>query len=179
MTTRTPALAVVISLLATLALAGCGSGYGSSGSSSTASSSAAATQQTGAATVKTAGVSGLGTILVDGQGRTIYLFQRDTGPTSTCAGACIAGWPAVTTHGTPQAAGGVTAAKLGTTKRSDGTMQATYAGHPLYYYAGDSAAGDANGQALNAFGAPWYVVGTNGSAITTQASSGGGRPSGY
>jgi len=176
MTTRTPAPAVVISLLATLALAGCGSGYGSSGSSSTASTSPAAAQQTNAATVKTASASGLGTLLVDGHGRTIYLFQRDTGPTSTCSGACIANWPAVTTHGTPQATGGAMAAKLGVTKRGDGTMQATYAGHPLYYYAGDAAAGDANGQALNAFGARWYVLSTNGSAITSQASGGG---SGY
>lgn len=178
MTTRTPVLAAVIASLAALLLAGCGSGYSSSGSSSTASTSPAAAQQTNAASVKTASVSGLGTILVDGQGRTLYLFQRDTGPTSTCSGACIGNWPAVTTHGTPQATGGVTAGKLGVTKRGDGTTQVTYAGHPLYYYAGDAAAGDTNGQGLNAFGAAWYVVGTNGSAITTQASS-GGRPSGY
>ena len=179
MTTRIPALAVVIAVLATPLLAGCGSGSSSSGSSTSAAGSSTMTNQTSAATVKTASVSGLGTILVDGQGRTIYLFQRDTGSTSTCSGACIAGWPAVTTHGMPKAAGSVTAAKLGVTKRSDGTMQATYAGHPLYYYAGDSAAGDTNGQALNAFGAPWYVMSPSGSAITTQASSGSGSPSGY
>jgi predicted lipoprotein with Yx(FWY)xxD motif len=179
MTTRIPALAVVIASLAASLLAGCGSGYGSSGSSASASGSSAPVRPTSAATVKTASVSGLGTILVDGQGRTIYLFQRDTGPTSTCSGACIAGWPAVATHGAPQAAGGVATGKLGVTKRSDGTMQATYAGHPLYYYAGDAAAGDANGQGVNAFGAAWYAVGTSGSAVTTQASGGGSGPSGY
>ncbi|MBS1870702.1 MAG: hypothetical protein JSS99_13685 [Actinobacteria bacterium] len=172
---RTPALAVVLAVLAAPIAAGCGSG--SSGSTTTGGT-AMHQQSGGALTVKTASSSGLGTILVDAQGRTVYLFQRDRGPTSTCSGACIAGWPAVTTHGTPQASGGAAAAKLGVTKRGDGTTQVTYAGHPLYYYAGDSAAGDTNGQGVNAFGALWYVVGTNGSAITTQA-SGGGSPSGY
>jgi len=179
MTTRVPVLVVVaIALLAAPLLAGCGSGYSSSGSSSSTSSGTAMKQQTSTATVRTASVSGLGTILVDGQGRTIYLFQRDTGPTSTCSGACIANWPAVTTHGTPRASGGVAAGKLGVTKRDDGMTQATYAGHPLYYYAGDSVAGDTNGQGLNAFGATWYVAGQSGSAITSQA-SGGGSPGGY
>jgi predicted lipoprotein with Yx(FWY)xxD motif len=179
MTPRIPVLTVLVSaLLATPLLAGCGSGYSSSGNSSSTSGGTAMKQPTSVATVKTASAGGLGTILVDGQGRTIYLFQRDTGPTSTCSGACIANWPAVTTHGTPQAAGSVTAAKLGVTKRSDGTTQATYAGHPLYYYAGDSAAGDTNGQGLNAFGAAWYAMSPSGSAITSQASGGGGSPGG-
>lgn len=175
MTRRIPALAVVLALLAAAALAGCGS---SSSGGSTASGTTAM-RTTGPATVKTTSAGGLGTILVDSQGRTIYLFQRDTGTTSTCSGACIAGWPAVTTHGAPQATGGVAAAKLGVTKRSDGTTQVTYAGHPLYYYSGDSAAGDTNGQALTAFGAPWYVIGTNGAAITTQTTSGGSGGGGY
>ncbi len=178
MTKRILVLTVVVAALATPLLAGCGSSSSSSGSSTSAAGGSTTTSRMSAATVKTASVGGLGTILVDGQGRTIYLFERDRGSTSTCTGACIANWPAVTTHGTPQAAGGVAAPKLGVTKRSDGTTQATYAGHPLYYYAGDSAAGETNGQGLNFFGALWYVVGTNGSAITTQA-SGGGSPSGY
>jgi len=171
MTMRIPVPAALLALLAAGVLAGCGSGSSSGGSTS---SGTTAMKTTGPAVVKTASSGGLGTILVDSQGRTIYLFQRDTGTTSTCSGACIAGWPAVTTHGAPQAAGGVAAAKLGVTKRSDGTTQVTYAGHPLYYYAGDSGAGQTNGQALNAFGAPWYVVGTSGVAITTQTSGGGG-----
>jgi predicted lipoprotein with Yx(FWY)xxD motif len=178
MTKRIPALAVFIALAATPLLAGCGSGYGSSGNASSTSGNAGTKQQTSAATVKTASASGLGTILVDGHGRTIYLFQRDTGPTSTCTGACLANWPAVTTHGTPQAASGVAAGKLGVTKRGDGTTQATYAGHPLYYYAGDAATGETNGQGLNFFGAPWYVMSPNGSAITSQA-NGGGSPGSY
>jgi len=170
MNKRIPALAVVLVLLASPVVAGCGSGSSSNASTSGGSAMKRPAQ---AVTVKTANASGLGTILVDGQGRTIYLFQRDTGPTSTCSGACIDAWPAVTTHGTPSAAGGVAAGKLAVTKRSDGTMQVTYAGHPLYYYEGDAAAAETNGQGLNAFGAPWYVIGTNGSAITTQTTSGG------
>jgi predicted lipoprotein with Yx(FWY)xxD motif len=168
---RIPALAVVLVLLASPVVAGCGSGSNSANSSTSGSSTMK--PSAGVATVKTANASGLGTILVDGQGRTIYLFQRDTGPTSTCSGACIAAWPAVATHGKPQASGGVAAGKLAVTKRSDGTTQVTYAGHPLYYYAGDATAGETNGQGLNAFGAKWYVMGTNGSAITTQTTSGG------
>jgi len=172
---RIPALAVLLVLLAAPAIAGCGSG---SNSANAAGGGSTMKRPTSATTVKTASASGLGTILVDGQGRTIYLFERDRGPTSTCTGACIANWPAVTTHGKPQAGGGAAAAQLGVTKRSDGTTQATYAGHPLYYYAGDAAAGETNGQGLSFFGALWYAVSPNGSAITTQA-SGGGRPSGY
>jgi predicted lipoprotein with Yx(FWY)xxD motif len=177
MNKRIPALAVVLVLLAAAVVAGCGSGSNSTNASTSGGSTMKQPAQ--AATVKTASASDLGMILVDGQGRTIYLFQRDTGPTSTCSGACIAAWPAVTTHGTPSAAGGVAAGKLGVTKRSDGTTQVTYAGHPLYYYAGDAAAGETNGQGLNAFGAPWYVMGTNGSAITTQASGGGSSGGSY
>lgn len=179
MTRRIPALAVLLVLLAAPLLAACGSGSNSANANTSGGSSTMTRSQTGAATVKTASVSGLGTILVDGQGRTIYLFQRDTGPTSTCSGACIAAWPAVTTHGTPQASGGVAAGKLGVTKRSDGGTQATYAGHPLYFYAGDAAAGETNGQGLNAFGAKWYAMSASGSAVTTQANSGGSPGGGY
>jgi hypothetical protein len=67
---------------------------------------------------------------------------------------------------------------LGTTKRADGTTQVTYAGHPLYFFAGDSSSGATNGQSLNAFGAKWYVVGTSGAAVTKQASGGSGGGSG-
>jgi len=177
MTTRIPALAVAAASAAVLA-AGCGSSYSGSGGST-----AASTTPSGATTVTVASGAGLGTILVGPGGRTIYLFQRDTGPTSTCSGACLAQWPAVTTHGKPQAGGGATASMLGVTKRSDGTTQVTYAGHPLYYYAGDGAAGDVNGQGLDAYGAKWYVVAPSGAADTQQPSGGsttsGGGGYGY
>jgi predicted lipoprotein with Yx(FWY)xxD motif len=102
--------------------------------------------------------------LTDSGGKAVYLFEADTGPTSTCNGACATAWPPVTTTGTPTITGG-DASKLGTTMRSDGTKQVTYGGHPLYYFVHDTKAGDTNGQGLHAFGADWYLIGTNGSKI--------------
>lgn len=174
---RTSALAVAV-LLALPLLAGCGSGSGSSRSSTAGGSGAATQQSSGAATV-TASSTGAGTVLVVG-GRTVYLFERDRGAHSTCSGACATNWPPTTTAGAPKAGGGATASMLGTTKRSDGMTQVTYAGHPLYFFAGDSSAGQTNGQGVNAFGAKWYVVAPNGVAVTRQASgsSGGGSSGG-
>jgi predicted lipoprotein with Yx(FWY)xxD motif len=109
--------------------------------------------------------SKLGKILVDSKGRTLYLFVADTSSSSTCSGACAGAWPPLTTTGKPVAGSGAKASLLGTTKRSDGTLEVTYAGHPLYYYAGDTGSGQTTGQALNQFGAPWYVVAPSGTAI--------------
>jgi predicted lipoprotein with Yx(FWY)xxD motif len=181
--------------LATAALvaAGCGSssndnasttsGSGSSGaaSSNAASSGGGAygamtpsqTQPTptssGPATVKTTS-SPLGTILVDGSGRTLYLFERDTTSKSTCAGSCATDWPPLTTTGSAKASGQTKASMLGTTRRADGTTEVTYAGHPLYYYIGDGGPGDTNGQNIDAFGAEWYVLAPSGHAIKTSGS---------
>jgi predicted lipoprotein with Yx(FWY)xxD motif len=107
----------------------------------------------------------LGKILVDPRGRSLYLFEKDTGPKSTCSGACASAWPPFRTSGKPKAGSGVTASLLGTTTRSDGNDEVTYNGHPLYYYAGDQKAGDTNGQDLNQFGAPWYVLSPAGNKI--------------
>jgi predicted lipoprotein with Yx(FWY)xxD motif len=85
---------------------------------------------------------------------------------STCSGECAQDWPPETTSGAPHAAGSAKAALLGTTKRSDGTTQVTYAGHPLYRFEGDTKAGQANGQGSSAFGAPWLVVAPGGAAIS-------------
>jgi len=170
------------SLLATLFALALLTGCGGSGYGSTATSGSSGSQQpTGAATVATSS-TGLGTILTDGSGKTIYLFERDRGPASACSGACLQQWPAVTTHDKPRASAGANGAMLGTTKRSDGTTQVTYAGHPLYYYAGDSSTGDVNGQGLDAFGALWYVMAPSGAAVTRQVrgnSGGGGGGYGY
>lgn len=132
-----------------------GSLYGGGGSSSSSS---------GTLTVKTAS-SPLGTILVDQDGKTLYLFEADHGSTSTCNGGCAAAWPPATTSGSPKAGSGAKAGMLGTTMRSDGSEQVTYNGHPLYWYAGDTNAGDTNGQALDQFGAEWYVVSPAGAAV--------------
>ena len=108
----------------------------------------------------------LGTILVDGSGRTLYLFEKDQPDQSACAGACAAAWPVDQTSGTPKAGSGVKASMLGTIKRSDDTTQVTYNQHPLYYFQGDSGAGQQNGQGVDAFGAKWFVVNPAGGAVT-------------
>jgi predicted lipoprotein with Yx(FWY)xxD motif len=108
----------------------------------------------------------------------VYLFQKDTGTKSTCTGACAAAWPPVRATGKATVGAGLSAAKVGTTPRSDGKPQLTYNGHPLYLYAADAKAGATNGQGVNAFGALWYVLSPAGSAITSSggssSSSGGG-----
>jgi predicted lipoprotein with Yx(FWY)xxD motif len=104
----------------------------------------------------------LGRILTDGNGRTLYLFKKDTGAASACAGACASIWPPVSGA---TAGHGVSAAKLSTIKRSDGKTEATYAGHPLYTYAGDAKPGDTRGQGLDQFGAEWYVLAPSGHQI--------------
>lgn len=97
----------------------------------------------------------LGDVLVDATGRTLYLFTPDTGGTSTCYGQCATAWPPLLTSGTPVAGSGVDASLLGTTTRTDGSVQVTYAGHPLYYFAKDSAPGQTNGEGV---GGVWYAV---------------------
>lgn len=105
------------------------------------------------------GQTSLGMILTDAQSRTLYLFEKDTGTTSTCYSACASAWPPVTTtDARPTVAGGANQAMLGTTMRSDGTTQLTYAGHPLYRFAGDRKPGDTTGQGLQAFGGGWDVL---------------------
>jgi predicted lipoprotein with Yx(FWY)xxD motif len=148
----------LIPLIAVLAVAACG-GSTSTGSRS-ASAPAAAT-----ATVSVAMNAKFGQILVDGNGRTLYLFEADKGSSSSCYGDCATYWPPLLTGGAPVAGTGVNAPMLGTTKRTDGTTEVTYGGHPLYYVVTDHNPGDATGQAVNNFGAAWYVVGTDGKKI--------------
>jgi predicted lipoprotein with Yx(FWY)xxD motif len=144
-----------------LAIAGCGG----SSSNANANSGTTAAGTTAAGTTVNVRSTSLGKILVDSRGRTLYLFEKDTGSKSTCSGACASAWPPFRTSGTPKAGSGVTASLLGTTTRSDGNDEVTYNGHPLYYYAGDQKAGDTNGQDLNQFGAPWYVLSPAGNKI--------------
>jgi predicted lipoprotein with Yx(FWY)xxD motif len=125
----------------------------------------AASSPTKPATVKTRHVS-LGTIVVDGKSHTLYLFEKDKHGKSACSGACATNWPPLLTKGKPKASGKVKASKLGTTKRSDGTTQVTYGGHPLYTFVLDkNKPGSTKGEGVDAFGAEWYVVGTNGKKI--------------
>jgi predicted lipoprotein with Yx(FWY)xxD motif len=126
----------------------------------------AASKPTKPATVKTRTAGDLGKIIVDGRSRTLYLFEKDKNGKSSCSGACATNWPPLLTKGTPKASGSVKASKLGTTKRSDGTTQVTYGGHPLYTFVADkNKPGSTKGEGVDAFGAEWYVVGTNGKKI--------------
>jgi len=159
--------------------AACSSGGGSSSSSSPAASGASGSGS-GATLITTASTSG-GAVLTDGSGRAVYLWVKDTGNTSSCAGACASAWPPVTTTGTVTASGSASASDLSTITRSDGTKQVTYNGHPLYYYAGDSGAGMASGQGSDSFGAKWWLVSPSGSDVTASvttftAASGGSAP---
>ncbi|MGZ4200758.1 MAG: COG4315 family predicted lipoprotein [Thermoleophilaceae bacterium] len=147
--------------------AGCGSGGGGS------SSVPATTQANGAVVLSSSNTATLGKILTAGNGRTLYLFMRDTGPSSTCSGECAANWPPLTTTATPTAGAGVSAAEIKTTRRSDGKMQVVFNGHPLYYYAGDNTGGDLNGEGLNAFGGAWYALSPAGKQLTRGSSSRG------
>jgi predicted lipoprotein with Yx(FWY)xxD motif len=133
-----------------------------------------------AGTVKTRSTD-LGTIVTDGKGRTLYLFEKDRAGKSACSGACAANWPPLLVRHKPTRSGGARSALLGTTRRADGTKQLTYGGHPLYTYSGDGGkAGSTKGQGLEAFGAEWYVVGPTGRKIEHEdsddeaPSSGGG-----
>lgn len=160
------------------------SACGSSGSSTTASTHAAQTSAaTGQTPVSNATVAigtakgADGTYLTSG-GRAVYLWAADSGGMSSCAGACASAWPPLTAKGAPSAGAGVSASDLGTVARSDGSKQVTYKGHPLYYFAGDSGAGQTNGQGSDGFGARWWLVAPSGSAITSSASAGGSSESG-
>jgi predicted lipoprotein with Yx(FWY)xxD motif len=159
---RTVKMAGSVLALGLLAAA-CGGGGGGGASSATpaagaASSAPASSAPAAAAAAVGAKKVGLGTILVDGKGMTLYLFEKDKGGKSACDGACAAAWPPVLTSGTAMPGPGVTASLLGTTTRSDGTTQVTYNKWPLYYYAADKAPGDTTGQDVDAFGAEWYVL---------------------
>lgn len=120
----------------------------------------------------------LGTYLTDGSGRTLYLFATDTTSTSTCVGQCASVWPPLTTKEMPQAGSGVTGTDLTTSTRPDGTSQVDYHGHPLYYFASDSAAGDTTGQGIDN-GGLWWVVSPSGDAITAKTTTGSGSGLGY
>jgi predicted lipoprotein with Yx(FWY)xxD motif len=169
---RFPAAALSLVAFALL-VAGCG-GSSSSSSSSTQPSKAPATNTGGAAntagaTLTAASNPELGMVLVDSEGFTVYSFGKDKGTTSSCYGACAKAWPPVTTEGAPTGGEGALSSKLGTTKRKDGTVQVTYAGHPLYTFVEDSQPGEANGNGVTAFGAKWNALDQSGSAVAASA----------
>lgn len=178
MTRTLPAIAI-LAIGALLAVAGCGGGSSSSssgeggaygsGGGETGTTQSAKSEAGGAAVSGGDGVVAvakspeLGTaIIVDSKGFTLYDFHKDKGTKSACYGACAGVWPPLTTSGKPQAKSGAEASKLGTTKRSDGTLQVTYAGHPLYTYVVDKKPGEAKGNDFSSYGAQWYALKSNG-----------------
>jgi predicted lipoprotein with Yx(FWY)xxD motif len=128
-----------------------GYGYGGGGGSSSAS----------AVTLKTAS-SPLGSILVDQDGKTLYLFEADSKNKSNCSGGCLNLWPPIMANGKATAGSGVSAGMIGA---ATGSSQVTYAGHPLYWFSGDTKAGDTNGEGLDDFGGEWYAISPAGTPV--------------
>ena len=160
-------MTVVITMA--LAVAGCGSSdSGSSGRSYGGASAGGGYGDSKPAESGSAAIALRKGHLVDGQGRSLYLFKADKTRSSTCSGQCAQAWPPVVAKGEPRPVKGVRAGLLGTSTRGDGDDQVTYAGHPLYRYAGDQAAGDTNGQGLDQFGAEWYLVMASGEPLEEQ-----------
>jgi predicted lipoprotein with Yx(FWY)xxD motif len=157
--------------LALLALAGCGGN---------ASHPLPKTSDGRAASIGVAS-TGLGDVLVDKQGHTLYLFGRDSGAMSACTGACAVNWPPMRAPVTPLVGGGAKASDIGKTARPDGTSQLTYNGHPLYTFVNDKNPGDTNGEGINAFGGSWFAVSPAGTKVAprSQPQSGGGYGGGY
>ena len=124
----------------------------------------AASQSVARAKVGTAR-TGLGRIIVDGRGRTLYLFEKDKRGRSACYGGCAKFWPPLLTHGKPSAGRGAKSSLLGVTRRRDGTEQATYAGHPLYRFVEDTRPGQTKGEGLNFFGGGWDALSPAGKKI--------------
>src|SRR5205085_2200476 len=123
--------------------------------------------------------SKLGRILVDGRGRSLYLFEKDRNGKSSCNGACLAYWPPLIASGKPLAKPGVKASLLGRTKRADNRWQVTYKRHPLYTFVGDTKKGQTNGEGLTDFGGSWDVVSPSGAKIEKSAGSSSGGSGGY
>jgi predicted lipoprotein with Yx(FWY)xxD motif len=136
----------------------------SSTPSSSSSSAAGASSASGTVVAATTGSTGA---FLTVSGKSVYLWAKDSKDKSACSGACAGAWPPVTASGTVTASGSVKASDLGTITRSNGTKQVTYNGHPLYYFVGDSAAGQTNGQGSDGFGAKWWLVSPTGTQITT------------
>jgi predicted lipoprotein with Yx(FWY)xxD motif len=153
-----------------LAAAGCGSSSGSSsgayGSGESTTEPAATTPSAGetatVAVVTASSVPKVGKVIVDSKGFTLYDFHKDRGTTPSCYGPCEKVWPPLTTSGAPKSGEGAMAAKLGTTKRTDGTTQVTYGGHPVYTYVVDTKPGDAKGNDFSSYGGQWYALKPNG-----------------
>lgn len=181
---RSYLLVGAVALIAAMLIAGCGGGSSSSSTTSTEASEPAPAETEAATEEKPAKeeaaaqpaaegeptpislgeATGVGQVLVDSEGMTLYYFQKDQKGSgkSKCEGACAEAWPPLITESEPEAMQGVKAAMLGTIEREDGTTQVTYAGWPLYTFVEDQKPGEDNGTDSKAFGASWYPLHSNG-----------------
>jgi predicted lipoprotein with Yx(FWY)xxD motif len=162
---RTAFITSLLAIASALAVAACGGTGRATTGSATGTISVA---RSAAVHVRN---TGLGEILVDAQGRTLYLFKADSRGASACEGACAAAWPPLLAHGGSSVAGGANASLISTIQRPTGALQLTYNGHPLYLYVADHKPGDVNGEGVTAFGAPWYVLSPAGNQVTSSSSS--------
>jgi predicted lipoprotein with Yx(FWY)xxD motif len=171
----TPALALAAAVL----LAACGSSSNSTSSGKTTTTTAAdAAGSTKTVVVKTASDPSLGTILVDADGKTLYTLTNGNVAVA-CTGGCLAAWPpALLPAGTTTASGSGGVTQLGTTP-SGSDLQVTHDGLPLYRFAADTAAGDANGEGISSFGGTWHVVKLGGAASGSSTSTTKKSSSGY
>jgi len=147
-------------------------GCGSSGGRNASSQAPPKTASGKSATVGVANEN-VGKVLVDSRGRTLYLFERDSGSKSACTGACSVQWPPLIASGKPTVGNGANPSLVAISARLDRKTQVTYNGHPVYLFSGDRKPGDTNGQAVNAFGGLWYALSSSGDPVTAQAPSGG------
>jgi predicted lipoprotein with Yx(FWY)xxD motif len=166
---------IAVALLAVLGFvaAGCG---GSSKSSAPKSGVAGAQHATSLVAVKTRKISGLGTVLINTKGRTLYVFMKDAHRHVTCTGSCASFWPPLKWKhsGKPKAGGKAKSKLLGWDKNPSGGKVVTYNHWPLYTYTGDSGAGQAHGWNQNLNGGKWYVISAKGKVVKHKTSSGGG-----
>jgi predicted lipoprotein with Yx(FWY)xxD motif len=163
----TVSIAAGAPLAAVLIAAGCGSSASGSAYSAGPYGSAAVASARSATAAARVGVasSKLGRIVVDGKGRTLYLFEKDKNRRSACYGQCATYWPPLLTHGKPVARAGAKQSLLGTTRRANGSQQVTYGGHPLYRFVLDGKPGQTKGEGLHDFGGGWDVVSPAGRKI--------------
>ena len=174
---RYQARLLAVALLAVLGLVAAGCGGGSSSASSAPKSGVAGAQHaTSSVAVKTRKVKGLGTVLVNSGGRTLYVFMKDAHRHVTCTGSCASFWPPLKWKGSgkPRAGGAAKSKMVAWDKDPDGGKVVTYNKWPLYTYSGDSAAGQANGWNTNLNGGKWYVISAKGKVVKHKSSSGGG-----
>jgi predicted lipoprotein with Yx(FWY)xxD motif len=180
---RSRLLAGGLALGTAATVAACGSPSSSTAAGSPGSSVPAGASSAASATISAKSVPGVGTVLVNGQGQTLYMLTSEKGGKITCteANGCTQAWPeTLVTNGatTAKAGSGVQASLLGTVKDASGNLEVTYNHWPLYTFSGDSGPGAAKGQGLASFGGTWYVLNESGNPVTSSqsgnASSGGG-----